>query len=77
MRLAAGVRVDISSCRVKMSTLTPAGDQTPGSSTVTQVPFPGSLSIVIRPPCRSTMDFAMERPRPAPPESRDRAGSVR
>lgn len=48
-----------------------------GSSMVTFVPLPTSLSMRIVPPWASTIWRAMARPRPVPPESRERALSTR
>src|SRR6266571_4377774 len=39
-------------------------------------PLPSSLSTSIEPPCISTIHFAMDRPSPAPPCSRERALSA-
>ena len=40
-------------------------------------PRPTALSTQMRPPCTSTMCLAMDRPRPVPPASRERAASTR
>src|ERR671911_1188512 len=48
-----------------------------GNWNVNVLPFPGSLSAQIRPPCASTTERAMARPIPVPPSSRERALSTR
>ncbi len=45
--------------------------------TLKVLPAPGGLSTSIVPPWASAMVLAMQRPRPAPPVSRERAGSTR
>ncbi len=52
-------------------------DQSAGSTTMKQLPWPISLSIRRRPRWRFTMCFTMARPRPVPPTSRDRWASTR
>ena len=44
-----------------------ASPRTAGNLTVTVVPLPTSLAIESLPPCSSTSDFEMARPRPEPP----------
>ncbi len=48
-----------------------------GRTIVNMLPAPGVLWTSILPPWASTMVLAMQRPRPAPPASRERAGSTR
>ena len=48
-----------------------------GRRIMTMVPSPRRLSMVILPPCLSTISFAIASPKPVPPDSRDRALSTR
>ena len=55
----------------------PGGQLERGRRSVNVLPAPGMLWTSIRPPWASAMVLAMQRPRPAPPASRERAGSTR
>ena|ERR1043166_476062 len=48
-----------------------------GKSTVNVLPRPGVLSMWMAPPCSSTIQRTIERPRPAPPSARERGLSTR